>query len=177
MPVLVLYGPPAAGKDTITRELHRLDPRYELYRPLRSGEESPRYRHLSAESGGEAVVLHKQGRYGRRYVFDRQGINALHETGRIPVVHLSQVVGVDAIRHAYPATVSALIWCSLAECRRRLAARGDTDAEARIVAWRETADDLAAHRNARFTLTVDTDATGPDAAAVLLRASVEACRD
>lgn len=177
MAVLVLYGPPTAGKDTITRALHDLDHRYELFRSLRSGPPSPRYRLLADNAGGGVNVLHQHERYGRHYVVDRQGIDALIGAGKVPVIHVGQVAGVEALCRAFPSSVAALIWCSLPECRRRLADRGDRDAAARLTAWRETADDLAASPGHRFALIVDTETVAPAAAAKLLLGAMDGEHD
>lgn len=37
MPAVMLYGPPAAGKDTVTEALIRLDRSYRLYQRLKVG--------------------------------------------------------------------------------------------------------------------------------------------
>jgi len=35
---VILYGPPASGKDTVTRELVRIDPRFAMFQRLKVGE-------------------------------------------------------------------------------------------------------------------------------------------
>ena len=157
MSLVVLYGPPAAGKDTITGELLQLDQRYALYRPLRDGAESPRYRLLTdASRPAPANVLHSWHRYGREYVFDRADVDELLAEGRVPVLHLGQLEAVLAVEAAYPDVTTVLVRCDRDEAARRIAARGDVDADERLAAWDATAADLAEHAGYRFTLRIDT---------------------
>lgn len=37
MPAVILYGPPAAGKDTVTKALTELDTNYQIYQRLKVG--------------------------------------------------------------------------------------------------------------------------------------------
>lgn len=168
---ILLYGPPAAGKDTITAALTELDARYVPFTRLKVGAgKSEGYRMGTAEqlAGLEACgdVIYRNERYGNVYVVDRPGLEQSMEGGRIPVVHLGQMAGMEQVTALYPAHwVRVLLWCSKETTARRSPQRGDTDTAARLAAWDATQADLAAHPQAQWELRVDTDATAPRQAA------------
>lgn len=73
---MILYGPPAAGKDTITAALRQLDPRYVLFQRIKAGPgRSTGYRMADADAldalraAGDVIYEHQ--RYGATYVIDR----------------------------------------------------------------------------------------------------------
>jgi len=168
---ILLYGPPAAGKDTITAALSELDARYVPFTRLKIGSgKTKSYRMGTPEqlAGLEAHgdVIYRNDRYGNIYVVDRPGLNQAMEGDRTPVVHLGQMVGMEQVAALYPARwVRVLLWCSKETTARRSPQRGDTDTAARLAAWDATQADLAAHPQARWELRVDTDATPPREAA------------
>jgi guanylate kinase len=180
-PGVILYGPPAAGKDTVTEALHRLDPDCVAFRRLKVSSKhdgSGRYRPVSCEQLGRlrdaGLVIYENERYGNVYVVDRPGLDAAFDLGRVPVVHLGQVAGVKAL-HAYPAAwLPVLLWCPREVAERRLRERGSTDVEARLTAWQETERDLAGAGDFEFALRIDTDRHGPDASARLIAAALRA---
>lgn len=177
---ILLYGPPAAGKDTITAALTELDARYVPFTRLKIGTgKTQGYRmgtpeQLAAlEARGD--VVYRNDRYGNIYVVDRPGLDQAMEGGRIPVVHLGQMVGMEQVTALYPAHwVSVLLWCSKETTARRSPQRGDTDTAARLAAWDATQADLAAHPRAHWELRVDTEATAPREAAEMIDAIVRA---
>ncbi|WP_405769893.1 guanylate kinase [Streptomyces sp. NBC_01538] len=168
---ILLYGPPAAGKDTITAALTELDARYVPFARLKVGAgKSEGYRmgtaeHLSGlETRGD--VIYRNERYGNIYVVDRPGLDQAMEGGRTPVVHLGQMAGMEQVTALFPAHwVRVLLWCSKETTAQRSPQRGDTDTAARLAAWDATQADLAAHPRAQWELRVDTDATAPRQAA------------
>lgn len=167
---LVLFGPPASGKDTITTELHRQHEAFVLYRPMRSGPSSDRYRLLVAEAEPAAGdVLHTLDRYERRYLFDRPEVDRLLVDGYIPVLHIGQLAGVKRVHAAYPASCLVQLVCRRQICEQRSRSRADIDLPARLTAWDETQADLDAHPGLAFTLTIDTETVTPDAAARRIR--------
>jgi guanylate kinase len=98
---VILYGPPAAGKDTITQALATLDSRYALFARFKVGSgNSDGYRMGTIQQLREleAVgdVIYENGRYGNTYVIDRRGVEAALVAG-VPVVHLGQVRGIHAL--------------------------------------------------------------------------------
>lgn len=142
---VILYGPPASGKDTVTHALENLDPRYRLYRRLKVGEGRTDGYRMSTQA--EVDELRRRGeivwenrRYGSLYVVDRPALLANLAT-HYPVVHLGQV---EAVRAVATATVSDAAWCIVSLwCPREIAAkrlrgRGSPDVAERLAAWDQT---------------------------------------
>lgn len=118
-PVL-LYGPPASGKDTVTAALIALGRGWLLFPMLKAGAGRTRgYRmttgeylaHLTRWSG---EVLWSTRKYDATYVLDRSALTAfLVAEPCAPVVHLGHPDGIDTI------TATALDWIVVAlECPR-----------------------------------------------------------
>ncbi|WP_217208874.1 chloramphenicol phosphotransferase CPT family protein [Streptomyces sp. AC550_RSS872] len=170
---LILYGPPASGKDTVTQALTELDSRYTQFARLKVGSgKSAGYRMGSAEqllrleaAGG---VIYANHRYGNTYVIDRPGVDAAFEAG-VPVVHLGQVDGIRALVDGYAADWAVvLLWCPKAVTAQRSAGRGDSDTAARLAAWEATREDVDGHRNVVWDLTVDTSVRSAEESARLI---------
>jgi len=171
---IVLYGPPASGKDTITDALVELDPRCRLFKRLKAGPgATATYRMIGADdldrlrAAGQLVWTNR--RYGATYVVDRPGLLDALADG-IPVLHLGQVQAVDAVRHATPDGAWLMV-----ELRRSrdtahtwLIARRSVDTEARLAAWDAT------ERLPAPDLSLDTGNLRPRAAAetILTRVNV-----
>ncbi|MET9361928.1 guanylate kinase [Streptomyces sp. NPDC006632] len=167
---VILYGPPGSGKDTITRELARLHPDFALFERLKAGPgRTTGYRLTTADhieelsSAGE--LLYHNARYDAEYAIDRQGVAALVDAGRVPVLHMGQVVGASAVA-AFPLHwIRVLLWCPLDVTESRSFDRGDEDVDARVKVWHETREDLLAHASEPWTLTIRTDQLSPAASA------------
>jgi guanylate kinase len=167
---LVLYGPPASGKDTVTQALARLDTRYAPFQRMKIGSGNPKGYRLA--NPGDLTRLHASGdvlylneRYGNIYVVDRPHLTAMLDAGQTPVLHLGQVAGIQAVT-AYPALwITVLLWCSRATTAQRAQARGSTDIDARLAAWDETAEDLKNANESDFHVRIDTDTMTPRQAA------------
>ncbi len=91
---VILYGPPASGKDTVTTALSDLDPRYAQFARLKVGTgKATGYRMGTPEQLHELEaagdVVYANSRYGNTYVIDRPGIDAAFAAG-VPVVHLGR---------------------------------------------------------------------------------------
>jgi guanylate kinase len=171
---VILYGPPAVGKDTITAELAKLDSRYELFRKLKVGAgKSGGYRLTTVEEL-EALhstdgLLYRSARYGNEYAVDRAEIDAMTARGSVPVVHMGQVDGVGALRsYGSVRWLSVALWCSREASSERAIARGSMDVAARTSAWEETAEDLRRNANFVFDLMVWTESCSPSGAARLV---------
>ncbi|MEU5499497.1 phosphotransferase-like protein [Streptomyces griseofuscus] len=170
---VILYGPPASGKDTVTAALTELHAKYTQFARLKFGSgKSAGYRMGTAEqlhaleaTGG---VLYVNTRYGNTYAIDRPGVDAAFAAG-VPVIHLGQVDGIRALVDGCPADWSVvLLWCPREVTEQRSAGRGDSDTAARLAAWDATCEDLDAHPDMVWDLTVDTTASSPQDAARLI---------
>lgn len=162
---IILYGPPAAGKDTIDAELRKVSPEYVHFERIKVGQgRTTGYRLESAEAlqdlrERDAIIWENQ-RYGATYAVDAPGLlDAL--TRGIPIIHLGQPAAVDAVT----ATKIPVSWTVVAlTCPEhitlnRLRARGSHDVDDRIHAW---------HATPRLTtaqVRIDTSETAPDEAA------------
>ncbi|MEY9961317.1 guanylate kinase [Streptacidiphilus sp. MAP5-52] len=163
---VILYGPPASGKDTITAALTSLDERFQQFARLKVGAgRSAGYRMGTAEQlqqlEAAGDVVYANSRYGSTYVIDRPGLDAAFGAG-VPVVHLGQVDGVRALLEGYQAGwTTVLLWCSRAITEARSQGRGDADTPARLAAWDATQEDLGAHAEFAWDLTLTTQARPP----------------
>ncbi|MFG2841110.1 guanylate kinase [Streptomyces zaomyceticus] len=170
---VILYGPPASGKDTVTAALAELNSQYVQFTRLKVGTgKSAGYRMGTAEQLRELKaagdVVYANSRYGNTYAIDRPGVDAAFAAG-VPVVHLGQVDGIQALVSGYPAQwLVVLLWCPREVTARRSAGRGDGDTAARLAAWDATREDLDAHPDLAWDLTVDTTAASPQDAVRLI---------
>jgi guanylate kinase len=168
---VVLYGPPAAGKDTVTAALADLDRRYQHFQRLKVGSgRTAGYRPASADDLARLhdakLVVYENTRYGNTYAVDRPGLDEIVTAGRVPVVHLGQTAGIAALRNYYPARwLTVLLWCPREVCLARLRQRGSTDLTRRLQAWDETRADLSASGPDQFAIVVRTDRREPAAVA------------
>ncbi|MFI5945907.1 guanylate kinase [Streptomyces uncialis] len=170
---VVLYGPPTAGKDTVTTALTGLNPKYAQFARLKVGAgKSAGYRMGTAEQLHELEaagdVVYANARYGNTYAIDRPGLKVAFEAG-VPVVHLGQIDGIRALVDGYSADWAVvLLWCPREVTEQRSAGRGDSDTAARLAAWDATRDDLNAHPDMTWDLTVNTTTAAPQNAARLI---------
>ncbi|MFF8604058.1 guanylate kinase [Streptomyces sp. NPDC015232] len=170
---VLLYGPPASGKDTVTAALTELNSKYAQFARLKVGSgKSAGYRMGTVEQlrqlEAAGDVVYANSRYGNTYVIDAPGLDAAFAAG-VPVVHLGQVEGIRVLVDGYPADWSVvLLWCPREATEQRSAARGDSDTEARLAAWDATRKDLDGHPGLVWDLTVDTTAASPQDAARLI---------
>jgi guanylate kinase len=167
MPGVILYGPPASGKDTTTAQLLLLHAAYRPYRPLKAGPgRTAGYRMTTAtkiehlDSAGE--LIWRQKRYGAEYAIDRPELARLLTARRVPIVHAGLAVAVALIKQAFPGQkwATAYLWCPRHEAGRRLAQRGTGDEYERMARWDATETLSSAD------LYVDTSTLAPDEAAI-----------
>ncbi|PWU47821.1 guanylate kinase [Micromonospora globispora] len=171
---VILYGPPASGKDTITAALTRLAARYTPFRRLKIGAgKTDGYRIGTPEQlirlRASRQVLYENLRYGNTYVIDVPHLTSIIDTGQVPVLHLGQIAGVTAVTRFPVAWTTVLLWCSRESTAQRAHARGSTDIDARLTVWDETLAGLRAADDV-FSRRIDTDSTTPDTAAVMIHA-------
>ncbi|MGW0589032.1 guanylate kinase [Streptosporangium sp. NPDC002607] len=169
---VVIYGPPASGKDTITAALTRLDARFTLLPKLKVGTgRADGYEFISAEhldklrQAGRLIA--ETRRYGNVYAIDRQSIEDRHAAGYVPVVHMGNL---DDLRRLIGRTpdswLRVLLWVPREVTEQRSRSRGDVDTPKRLTAWDETLTDLETSTDAGFFhLRLHTDRLGADAAA------------
>jgi guanylate kinase len=150
MPAVILYGPPAAGKDTVTGALTTLDQTYQLFRRLKIGagrKDGYRMTTLShverLRSMGAAIW--ETRRYGALYVIDRMTLIEMLKTC-IPVLHLGEAEAVKAVTCSVETQwVTAWLWCPRDIAARRITARGTGDTATRLHVWDETGSLPEAH--------------------------------
>lgn len=167
MPAVILYGPPAAGKTTVTNALTTLDPTYQLYRRLKVGTGRTDGYRMTTSSHVErlrsmGVVVWETHRYGALYVIDRVTLTEM-VTACIPVLHLGEAEAVKAVMDSVETQwMTAWLWCPRNIAATRITARGTGDTAARLHAWEETGALPKAH------IAINTAEVGPaDAAAVI----------
>lgn len=167
MPLIILYGPPAAGKDTVTAALTASDSKYQQYLRLKVG--GGRRQGYRATSLAELNALRCAGeivweneRYGAIYAIDRTSLLAQLREG-VPIVHLGQLEAVAAVAGAVTDVVlTVALRCPRNIAAARLVARGTHDVPTRLEVWDSTKPFPAAN------LVLDTSAVSPMQAARLI---------
>lgn len=172
---VILYGPPASGKDTITSALRRLDSRYALFPRLKAGKgRVSGYRMTTLDEierlRAKGEVLWENHRYGATYAVDRDALLA-HLRRHIGVIHLGQPEAVEAIVKAIDAVEWLVVYlhCPRDIAAQRIEARGTGDVEARLRAWDETLPMPGAD------LGIDTAKNDADTAARIVHEQIERC--
>ncbi|MFH8627550.1 guanylate kinase [Streptomyces vietnamensis] len=174
---VLLFGPPAAGKDTVSAALHTLDPRFSQLVKVKVGSgRSTGYRMASETQLTELrragrIVLETE-RYGNTYAVDRADLDALRAEGGVPVVHVGSLAHLRSFLGAVNEPwLSVLLWLPRAECARRSAGRGDQDTPDRLSVWDTTLEDLASSDPDEdpFHLLLRTDLRPPESTAGIVR--------
>jgi guanylate kinase len=168
---ILLSGPPASGKDSVTSALHRLDPRLVLFPRLKAGTgRMAGYRPISFEALDRMVserrIIQSHERYGNRYAVDREYLYALLAEGKHPVIHVGRMHNLESFRALRPTFLSVLLWASRDVVAKRLNLRGDDLLEERLDAWEvECADIARASGGDAFDIAIDTGAASIDESA------------
>ncbi|MFB7896078.1 guanylate kinase [Streptomyces xiamenensis] len=171
---IVLYGPPAAGKNVITEALVQLDGRYVPFLRLKAGfGRTSGYRMRTRQQLAtldHSDIVYRNDRYGATYVIDRPGLERAWATG-MPIVHLGQVEGVRTLLSGFPAPwFTVLLWCSRDSAEERSIHRGDPNTAERMAAWDTTREDVL-RAPLPWDLSIDTDLVSPSAAAHQIHSS------
>ncbi|MET8007646.1 guanylate kinase [Nonomuraea glycinis] len=162
---VVLCGPPASGKSTVTPTLTALDPRFVLLRKLKAGTwRGSEYEFVSferlAELRAAGRLLVETHRYGNAYAVDRHQIERITDAGEVPVVHMGNIPDIRRLVAAEP-WLPVMLWVSRETCERRSRQRGDSDTAQRSRAWDETSADLRSHTDSVFPCRIDADGVTP----------------
>ncbi|KZM73286.1 phosphotransferase-like protein [Nocardia terpenica] len=161
---VILYGPPASGKDTITDAMIAANPAFQLFRRLKVGTgRTATYRmttfdHVAAlENSGD--VIWSNSRYDATYAVDRPELNRMVNADQIPVLHLGQVEAIEAVLAAMPHLrwTTVELWCPRDIAEQRIRARTTGDTDARLAAW----DATVAIPQGMADLRIDTSAHSP----------------
>lgn len=140
---VLLYGPPAVGKDTVSVELEQTGA-YRQFQRLKCGPgRTTGYRMISDADLRRIPrheVLYLNRLYDSTYVVDRSGLEAFWDAGSIPVIHLGQPEAVTLIKTRTPGVAWLVVdlHCPIRELARRITARETGDGEARIAVARAT---------------------------------------
>lgn len=170
---VILYGPPAVGKDTITAALIERDT-FVQYRRVKSGPgRSAGYRMVDAAQLAAARqngLLWENHRYGATYLVERRGLDAIWHQGRVPVVHVGQPEAVHAIVRGTSSARWMIIelYAPLAVLQSRISQRGTGDDDQRLTAVRQTP------RLLDPDLTIDTSVMSATEAATTIEKAVAA---
>lgn len=174
---LVLFGPPGSGKDTVTAALTALDPAHAHFRPFKAGPgRTSGYRMTTAADldrlRARDEVIWTTHRYGAQYVIDVPGLCALHEHGRVPVLHLAEPAALDELAARFPDTTwhVVLLTCPRTVAEERIHTRNTGDAAARLAAYD------AFQEPGRVDQRIDTAAMTPERVAASIAASTTSAR-
>jgi guanylate kinase len=175
---LILYGPPGSGKDTVTSALLALSDQYSLFRRLKlDAPDQGTYRSISQQDldhlRRRGALLYLNRRYGSTYAVDREMLDLTTASGKLPVLHLGQLAGIQAVSRYPLQWFTVLLWCPRNVTQQRVLTRGSTDIAQRLQAWDETLEDLTEHPLESFNRFVRTDRMSAQATATMIHESLQ----
>lgn len=166
---IVLYGPPAVGKDTVTSALSALDPAYRLFPLLKAG--------LGRTAGYRMIPLHELGglisrgqlilrwtRYGNTYAIDRAALDT-SLAAFTPILHFADPYHVTTLIEATDPTEWLVVGltCPREIAADRLAKRNPADVDERLAVF-----DRVPPIGKLGTIELDTSTMPPQVAAELI---------
>jgi guanylate kinase len=166
---VALYGPPAAGKDTVTAALTQLDNRFQRFPVLKSGPGRTAGYHMIGDDQFRALddrdVVFTWSRYEARYAITHSGLEEFARTDQIPVIHLGSVNAITTVTAVALFTWTiAQLWVNRAISEARAQARQTGDVPARLAAYDQTT--YLGPELADLTLDTHTLSAGQAAAAI-----------
>ncbi|XKK59097.1 guanylate kinase [Streptomyces sp. ARC32] len=180
MTAVVLYGPPTAGKDTVTAALSAADARFRLLTKLKQGTgRSTGYRVVTEgelrELRQQRRILVETRRYGNVYAVDRDSLEEPQHQGLVPVAHMGNITDLRTLLAGTETQwLRVLLWVPREVCEARSRQRGDTDTAKRLKAWDETTQDiLDSDLRDLFDMVMRTDTVEPREAAERIAAMLE----
>ncbi|WP_189114596.1 kinase [Pilimelia terevasa] len=157
----------------MTDALKRISPRYSLFPRLKVGPGKTAGYRMSSEAAIEALraakeIVWENRRYAALYAIDRPMLDMMLTKGNIPILHMGQPEGIEAVvRHVGPKRcVVVHLWCARVEAIRRLKLRDSVSVAARLKAWDDTPEILSP------CLRIDTGVTKPPVTAALIHAQM-----
>ncbi|MEU7406608.1 MULTISPECIES: guanylate kinase [unclassified Streptomyces] len=180
MTAVVLYGPPTAGKDTVTAALAAADTRFQLLTKLKQGTgRSAGYRVVAEDELNDLReqrrIVVETRRYGNVYAVDRHSLEEPQRHGLVPVAHMGNITDLRTLLAGTETRwLRVLLWVPREVCAARSRRRGDPDTAKRLKAWDETARDiLDSDLRDLFDMVMRTDTVEPREAAERIAATVE----
>jgi guanylate kinase len=150
---VVLYGPPAAGKDTTAAALEVAGHGFRRFHRIKSGPgRTNGYRMVDHDKlgqlvaqAGEAVWTTKA--YGATYVVDRSHLLAMLASDEHPIVQLGETEAVDAVLRSTPDARWTVVelWCPRHVALQRIEHRQTGDLVHRIERYDQTPHLVDAH--------------------------------
>jgi len=104
--ILLLSGPPASGKDTVSHELINRNNRFVLFKKHRAGgETNSGYIDISTaqfkEMEAQNKFIQSHLRYGRLYGVSRDGIEKTLAYGKIPIIHTGRIENLVKLKDVF----------------------------------------------------------------------------
>src|SRR5690554_6112528 len=114
--ILLVSGTPASGKDTVTKKLVELEPRFCHFKKHRSSDQPKNdgtYIHVSQDKFSSLLeqgeFLQHHYRYGRGYAVAKGELRKHWDKGEIPIIHVGKYENLLPFRNADVATISVLL--------------------------------------------------------------------